>query len=146
MKAADDIRNQLVKILIKMGFEVPDNKFSTEISVKRQKKIIKSLIEGFFAQVAHLETNGYYITVKDNQYVFIHPSSVLVDTKPKWVLYNEFVLTSKNYIGTLTAIEARMMLEIAPDYFNLDSMALYAYKRDLMEEKKKMDAENSDDD
>ena len=146
MKAADDIRNQLVKILIKMGFEVPDNKFSTEISVKRQKKIIKSLIEGFFAQVAHLETNGYYITVKDNQYVFIHPSSVLVDTKPKWVLYNEFVLTSKNYIRTLTAIEARMMLEIAPDYFNLDSMALYAYKRDLMEEKKKMDAENSDDD
>ena len=62
------------------------------------------------------------------------------------MLYNEFVLTSKNYIRTLTAIEARMMLEIAPDYFNLDSMALYAYKRDLMEEKKKMDAENSDDD
>ena len=145
MKAADDIRNQLVKILVKMGVTIRENTFNTEISVKKQKRITKSLIEGFFAQIAHLETNGYYITVKDNQYVFIHPSSVLVDTKPKWVLYNEFVLTSKNYIRTLTTVDARMLLEIAPEYFNLDSMALYAYKRDLMEEKKKIDAENSED-
>ena len=45
-------------------------------------------------QVAHLERTGHYLTVKDNQVVALHPSTVL-QHKPEWALYNEFVLTSK---------------------------------------------------
>lgn len=48
-------------------------------------------------QVAHLERTGHYLTVKDNQVVALHPSTVL-QHKPEWALYNEFVPTSKNYI------------------------------------------------
>ena len=55
-------------------------------------------------QVAHLERTGHYLTVKDNQVVQLHPSTVL-DHKPEWVLYNEFVLTTKNYIRTVTDIK-----------------------------------------
>lgn len=55
-------------------------------------------------QVAHLQKTGQYLTVKDHQIVSIHPSSVL-DMKPPWVLYADFVLTSKNYIRTVTAVE-----------------------------------------
>jgi pre-mRNA-splicing factor ATP-dependent RNA helicase DHX15/PRP43 len=54
-------------------------------------------------QVAHLQKTGQYLTVKDHQIVSIHPSSVL-DMKPPWVLYADFVLTSKNYIRTVTAV------------------------------------------
>lgn len=56
-------------------------------------------------QVAHLERTGHYLTVKDNQLVQLHPSTCL-DHKPEWVLYNEFVLTTKNYIRTVTDIKA----------------------------------------
>ena len=38
------------------------------------------------------------------QPVTIHPSSCL-DHKPEWLLYNEFVLTNKNYIRTVTEIK-----------------------------------------
>lgn len=55
-------------------------------------------------QIAHLERTGHYLTVKDNQVVQLHPSTVL-DHKPEWVLYNEFVLTTKNYIRTVTDIK-----------------------------------------
>lgn len=55
-------------------------------------------------QVAHLERTGHYLTVKDNQVVQLHPSTVL-DHKPEWVLYNEFVLTTKNYIRTCTDVK-----------------------------------------
>ena len=55
-------------------------------------------------QVAHLERTGHYLTVKDNQVVQLHPSTCL-DHKPEWVLYNEFVLTTKNYIRTVTDIK-----------------------------------------
>ena len=37
-------------------------------------------------QVAHLQKQGHYLTVKDHQVVSIHPSSV-VDSKPPWVLF-----------------------------------------------------------
>lgn len=55
-------------------------------------------------KVAHLERTGHYLTVKDNQIVQVHPSTVL-DMKPQWLLYNEFVLTSKNYIRTVTEVK-----------------------------------------
>jgi hypothetical protein len=34
-------------------------------------------------QVAHLEKGGNYLTVKDNQVVYLHPSTCL-DHKPEW--------------------------------------------------------------
>lgn len=37
--------------------------------------------------------------------VQLHPSTCL-DHKPEWVLYHEFVLTTKNYIRTCTDIKA----------------------------------------
>jgi pre-mRNA-splicing factor ATP-dependent RNA helicase DHX15/PRP43 len=65
-----------------------------------------------------LERTGHYLTVKDNQIVQLHPSSSL-DHKPEWVLYNEFVLTSKNYIRGVTEIRADWLLDIAPAYYDL---------------------------
>ena len=49
----------------------------------------------------------------------VHPSTAL-DSKPTWVLYNEFVLTSKNYIRTVTEIRPEWLFEASPDYFDLD--------------------------
>uniref|UniRef100_A0A8C4I4Y5 ATP-dependent RNA helicase DHX15 n=1 Tax=Dicentrarchus labrax TaxID=13489 RepID=A0A8C4I4Y5_DICLA len=63
-----------------------------------------TLVSPWCDQIAHLERTGHYLTVKDNQVVQLHPSTVL-DHKPEWVLYNEFVLTTKNYIRTCTDIK-----------------------------------------
>lgn len=43
------------------------------------------------------------MTVKDSQIVAIHPSSVL-NHKPEWIIYQEFVLTGKNYLRTCTDV------------------------------------------
>ena len=72
-------------------------------------------------QVAHLEKTGHYLTIKDNQIVQLHPSTVL-DHKPEWVLYNEFVLTTKNYIRTVSDIKPEWILSIAPQYYELSSL------------------------
>ena len=143
MKAIDNVRGQLADILKKMNITVTDNDYNNEIKGKRERRILKSLIAGYFAQVAHLETAGYYITVKDNQYVFIHPSSYLHGSrKATWVLFHEFVLTSKNYIRTVTEIKPEYLLQVAPHYFDLDKMTGYAYKRDLIKVKNELEKEN----
>ena len=140
MKAIDNVRGQLADILSKMNIIVPQNDFNNEIKGKRERRIIKSLIAGYFAQVAHLESAGYYITVKDNQYVFIHPSSYLHGSrKATWVLFQEFVLTSKNYIRTVTEIQPEWLLQVAPHYFDLQNMTGYAYKRDLLKVQEKLE-------
>ena len=71
-------------------------------------------------KAAHLERTGHYLTVKDNQVVQLHPSTCL-DHKPEWVIYNEFVLTSKNYIRTITDVKPEWLIKIAPDYFDLNN-------------------------
>lgn len=73
--------------------------------------IQKALVCGFFMQVAHKEgEKGSYVTVKDNQVVGLHPSCGL-DTQPEWVLFNEFVLTTRPFIRTVT--------EVRPEWYVL---------------------------
>jgi len=81
--------------------------------------IRKALVAGFFMQVAHLERNGHYLTVKDNQVAVLHPSTGMTK-KPEWVLYNEFVLTSKYYIRTVTEVRAEWYITITTNaYLNI---------------------------
>lgn len=49
-------------------------------------------------QVARLNQNNIYTTLRDNQPVLLHPSSNLNNCKPEWVLYHEYVMTTKSFI------------------------------------------------
>ena len=68
------------------------------------QNIRQALVCGFFMQVAHKEgEKNAYLTVKDNQVVNLHPSCGL-DSQPEWVIFNEFVLTTKPYIRTVSEV------------------------------------------
>lgn len=54
------------------------------------------------------------------QMVHMHPSTSL-DRKPEWVLYNEFVLTSKNFIRILTDIKGEWLVDLAAHYYDLSN-------------------------
>ncbi|KAG7102694.1 Pre-mRNA-splicing factor ATP-dependent RNA helicase PRP43 like protein [Verticillium longisporum] len=83
--------------------------------------IRRAMLAGFFMQVAFRESSGkVYRTIKDDQAVMLHPSTVL-KTDYEWVVYNEFVLTSKQYIRTCTGVRPEWLLEIAPIYYDLST-------------------------
>jgi HrpA-like RNA helicase len=128
MKSAGNIRAQLVSQMNGMGYKI-------ELCSKRPKEYInrikKSIVSAYFMQVAHLERAGHYMTVKDNQIVQIHPSTA-IEHKPEWVLYHEFVLTSKNFIRIVSEINPKWMLKIAPDYFDLDEFKNNEIKKKLL--------------
>jgi pre-mRNA-splicing factor ATP-dependent RNA helicase DHX15/PRP43 len=81
--------------------------------------IRKTVLAGFFMQVAHLERSGHYLVIKDNQPVLLHPSSS-VTYKAEWVTYNEFVLTKQKYIRTATVVEPEWLIEVAPHFYRCD--------------------------
>jgi len=129
LKNADDVRTQLARIMDKFNLK----RVSTDFKSKDYYlNIRKALVSGFFMQVAHLERNGHYITVKDNQLVSLHPSTAL-DHKPEWALYNEFVLTTKNYIRTVTDVRPEWLLHMAPQYYDLASFTDGEAKRKLLQ-------------
>jgi pre-mRNA-splicing factor ATP-dependent RNA helicase DHX15/PRP43 len=126
---ADNVREQLKRTMERFEVEL--------ISLQDQKKmymaIRRALCCGFFMQVAHKEGDkGNYMTLKDNQVVTLHPSCGL-DTQPEWVIFNEFVLTTRPYIRTVTDVRPDWLLENAPLYFDLknwpDSEAKRAFQR-----------------
>ena len=109
MSSCVSVRRQLEGILRKMRIDV-NNGYDLQ-NVNYFNNIKKCLLSGFFMQVAHRERTGHYLTIKDNQVVKVYPSSVLKN-KPDWVMYHEFVLTTANYMRTITAIDGEWLMEV----------------------------------
>ena len=63
-----------------------------------------------------MRSQGYKTVVEQTQ-VFIHPSSALFQRQPDWVIYHELVLTSKEYMREVCAIDPKWLVELAPRFF-----------------------------
>ncbi|KXG47459.1 protein of unknown function DUF1605 [Penicillium griseofulvum] len=119
LQSADNVRSQLLRIMERQDLDMVSTPFEDK---KYYENIRRALCAGFFMQVAKKDTGGksQYLTIKDNQNVLLHPSTVLAH-EAEWVLYNEFVLTTKNYIRTVTAVKPEWLLDIAPTYYDISS-------------------------
>ncbi|KAJ5973374.1 Pre-mRNA-splicing factor ATP-dependent RNA helicase PRP43 [Penicillium waksmanii] len=119
LQSADNVRMQLLRIMEREELDMVSTPFDDK---KYYENIRRALCAGFFMQVAKKESQGksVYTTIKDNQSVLLHPSTVLAHDA-EWVLYNEFVLTTKNYIRTVVAIKPEWLLDIAPTYYDVNS-------------------------
>jgi len=62
---------------------------------------------------------GCYKTVIEDTPVYIHPSSILYQKGPEWVIYHELVMTSREYMREVTAIDPRWLVEAAPTFFQV---------------------------
>ncbi|KAL5362387.1 P-loop containing nucleoside triphosphate hydrolase protein [Aspergillus floccosus] len=119
LQSADNVRMQLLRIMEREELEMISTPFEDK---KYYENIRRALCAGFFMQVAKKESQGksMYTTIKDNQNVLLHPSTVL-GWDAEWVLYNEFVLTTKNYIRTVTAVKPEWLIDIAPTYYDIST-------------------------
>ncbi|GFQ04335.1 putative pre-mRNA-splicing factor ATP-dependent RNA helicase dhx16 [Phtheirospermum japonicum] len=112
MKRARDIRDQLEGLLERVEIELSSN--TNDLDAIR-----KAITSGFFPHSAKLQKNGSYRTVKHPQTVHIHPSSGLAQVLPRWVIYHELVLTTKEYMRQVTELKPDWLVEIAPHYYQL---------------------------
>ena len=111
MKRAQDVRRQLIGIMDRYRQKLRS-------CGKDWDKVRLALCAGFFTHVARKDPhdNGYR-TLVDNQQVFMHPSSSLFPRPPEWVLYHELVLTTREYMREVTAIDPKWLVKVAPTFF-----------------------------
>lgn len=115
LQQADNVRQQLRRIMERQELELVSTPFEDK---KYYPNIRRALVSGFFMQVAKKDSSGKaYVTV-DRQEVLLHPSTVLGQDS-EWVIYNEFVLTSKKYIRTVTAVKPEWLLVCPFPFFLL---------------------------
>jgi pre-mRNA-splicing factor ATP-dependent RNA helicase DHX15/PRP43 len=131
MKSVSNVRKQLLKICTKLDIPVVSSDIKVDGSYA-MSDIRKALTAAMYMQVAYRQRTGEYFTVKDNQMVSLHPSTVIT-SRPSWVLYEEFVLTTKDFIRTNTVTSVEWLVELAPHYFDMTNFPECEAKQELVE-------------
>ena len=109
---ARDVRDQLAKLCDRVEVTV------SSCGTNNLPPIQRAITAGFFPNAARLQRGGdSYRTVKNNMTVHIHPSSVLMDVRPKWVIFYELVLTSKEFMRSVMPLQPEWLTEVAPHYY-----------------------------
>lgn len=108
---ARDVRDQLAKLCDRVEVTI------TSVGAQDLVPIQKSLTAGFFPNAARLQKGGdSYRTVKNSMTTYLHPSSTLFEVNPKWIIFYELVLTSREYMRGNLPIQAEWLAEAAPHY------------------------------
>jgi pre-mRNA-splicing factor ATP-dependent RNA helicase DHX15/PRP43 len=119
LNAATNVKKQLLQRITRCSFLGYNFDTSTLISDPQILSINlkKSFLEGFYANVAHLQNNGSYQVMKEDYSVLIHPSSAL-KKKKEFVLYLDLVLTSRNYMRMVSPIEPMWLFKMFPQFYS----------------------------
>ncbi|CAH1269625.1 DHX35 [Branchiostoma lanceolatum] len=121
------IREQLRKLLLK--FDVPMNSSEGDVD-----PICRCIVAGFFANAARFHPTGVYRTVRDDHELHIHPNSCLYREKPPgWVVFNEVLHTSKQFMRDVAVIDPSWLYELAPHYYEYGTERELAAKRARLE-------------
>mmetsp|Transcript_12057 Transcript_12057/g.28301 ORF Transcript_12057/g.28301 Transcript_12057/m.28301 type:complete len:1283 (-) Transcript_12057:45-3893(-) len=110
MRRAQDVRKQLVTIMDRYKLDILS-------SGKNYKKISMAITAGFFTNAAKKHPQEGYLTLVDQNPVYIHPSSAVFNKNPEWVIYHELVLTTKEYMRNILVIDAKWLVELAPAFY-----------------------------
>lgn len=126
---ARDVHDQLLKLCdrIEVDTDQTDGDLSSNAHLDTTP-ILKALTTGLFWNAAQLNRSGdSYKVTRTNQNAYIHPSSVLRGrVHPRWLLFYELVLTSKEFMRNCMIVSPEWLLEVAP----------HVYKDKIQTEKK----------
>ncbi|CAM9817323.1 unnamed protein product [Heterosigma akashiwo] len=122
MKRSQDVRKQLVTIMDRYKMDI--------VSAGRNyAKVQKAIVAGYFTNSAKKDPQEGYRTMVEGNTVYIHPSSAIFNKNPEWVLYHELVLTTKEYMRNVMAIEPKWLVELAPQFYRRRTPRAHGAKR-----------------
>ena len=113
LKKVNDVRKQIILIMINNNINL--------ISCKNNWEYVrKCIIAGYFLNSAKLKGIGEYVNIRTGIPCVLHPSSAIYSLgyTPDYCVYHELIMTSKEYMSCVTAIEPSWLVEVAPNFFS----------------------------
>ncbi|EGD76084.1 DEAD/DEAH box helicase [Salpingoeca rosetta] len=110
---AKEIVGQLRKSLRRFGVPIVRNGDGVGV-----ESILRCVAKGLFANAARYHMDGTYRSLRGGGRLTIHPSSVLYAEKPPpYLVYNDVVLTSDNFMRDVSIVEPEWLPELAPHFY-----------------------------
>jgi pre-mRNA-splicing factor ATP-dependent RNA helicase DHX38/PRP16 len=115
LQRAHHVRTQLSDILAQSKVPV-DSSCGRNVDVLR--RVIASAHVG---KACRLKGFGEYVNVRTGLPCALHPASSLVGlgSSPEYVVYNELLLTTREYMHTVTAVQPEWLAEAGPAFYSL---------------------------
>jgi len=113
LKKVNDVRKQIVQIMLSNQIDL--------ISCNNNWEYVrKCIIAGYFLNAARLKGIGEYVNLRTGIPCVLHPSSAIYSLgyTPDYCVYHELIMTSKEYMSCVTAIEPSWLVEVAPNFFS----------------------------
>ncbi|KAL3643182.1 hypothetical protein CASFOL_013997 [Castilleja foliolosa] len=138
LRKAREIRLQLLDVL--KTLKIPLTSCGSDLDLVR-----KAICSSFFRNAARLKGVGEYVNCMNGIPCHLHPSSALygLDDRPEFVVYNELILTSKEYMQCATSVEPQWLAETGPMFFSVkdSDTSMLDHKKKQKQEKKAMEEE-----
>ncbi|EMD66461.1 hypothetical protein COCSADRAFT_138056 [Bipolaris sorokiniana ND90Pr] len=131
LNRARDVRDQLTKLCDRV--EVP----SSSCGSTNHIAIRKCITSAYFINAARLARDGlsYRAISNSGMTIFIHPSSSLIENRPKWIVYFEIVESSKTYARAVLPISPEWLVEVAPHMHTESSIGKLGDDKKMPKEK-----------
>ena len=113
LKKVREVQSQLHDILATLNVPLVS---SNDFDLLR-----RCIASAFFHQSAHLKGIDTYVNLRTQLPCHLHPSSALASAGyvSEYVVYNELVLTTKEYMRTVTVVEAEWLAEYGSMWFSV---------------------------
>ncbi|KAL8695862.1 MAG: hypothetical protein Q9224_003112 [Gallowayella concinna] len=97
--------------------------------------IRKCICSGYYHQAAKVKGIGEYINLRTSVTVQLHPTSALygLGYLPDHVVYHELILTSKEYMSTVTAVDPHWLAELGGVFYSLKEKGYSAREKRVTE-------------
>ncbi|XP_047080870.1 pre-mRNA-splicing factor ATP-dependent RNA helicase DEAH7-like [Lolium rigidum] len=114
LQKAREVRSQLLDIL--NALRIPLTPCCMEWDVVR-----KAICSAYFQNSAQLKGIGEYVNCQNGIPCHLHPSSALygLGYTPEYVVYHELVLTAKEYMQCVTAVDPQWLAKVGPMLFSV---------------------------
>ncbi|KAK7867570.1 hypothetical protein R5R35_004320 [Gryllus longicercus] len=114
MRKVREVRQQLKDILVQQKIEVVS--CGTEWDIIR-----KCICSAYFHQAARLKGIGEYVNCRTGMPCHLHPTSALfgMGFTPDYVVYHELIMTTKEYMQCVTAVDGHWLAELGPMFFSV---------------------------
>ncbi len=128
LRRAKEIREQLLDIMKVQKMSM--------ISCGTDWDVIRKCIcSGYYHQAAKVKGIGEYINLRTSVTVQLHPTSALygLGYLPDYVVYHELILTSKEYMSTVTAVDPHWLAELGGVFYSVKEKGYSAREKRVTE-------------
>ncbi|KIJ45233.1 hypothetical protein M422DRAFT_227959 [Sphaerobolus stellatus SS14] len=114
LRKAREVRVQLEDIMKFQKMEIVSA--GTDFDIIR-----KAITAGYFHQAARVKGIGEFVNIRSGLPTHLHPTSALygLGYTPSYVIYHELILTSKEYMTQVTAVDPYWLAELGSVFYSV---------------------------